>query len=85
MQSGFRDTQYTGFTEIPGFFFFFQYLSNFASEGERQGFSFLCTFVPGSEKTIERTFVPWNIRSLELSFLGSEGSKNFRSVEHSLP
>jgi len=29
------------------------------------------------------TFVLWNIRSLELSFLGSEGSKNFRSVEHS--
>jgi len=37
------------------------------------------------------TFIPWNIRSLELSFpvelsfLGSEVSKNFRSVEHSLP
>ena len=73
-----------------------------------QAFSFLCTFVPGSEKTIERTFVPWNIRSLELlllwnfrssganvpelsfrgtfapvelSFLGSERSKNFRSYE----
>ena len=27
------------------------------------------------------TFVPWNIRSLELSFLRSEGSKNFRSYE----
>jgi len=28
-----------------------------------QAFSFLCTFVPGSKKTIERTFaryVPWN-------------------------
>ena len=42
------------------------------------------------------TFVPWNFRSLEhsllgtftpveLSFLGSERSKNFRFVEHSLP
>ena len=31
------------------------------------------------------TFVPWNIRSLVLSLLGSEGSKNFRSVELSLP
>jgi len=27
------------------------------------------------------TFIPWNIRSLELSFLGSERSKNFRSLE----
>ena len=64
-----------------------------------QAFSFLCTFVPGSKKTIERTFaryVPWNFCSMqhsllgtftpvELSFLGSEGSKNFCSVVHSLP
>ena len=50
-------------------------------------------FVPGSEKTIEGTFAPvelsfhgtfapGNFRSF--SFLGSEGSKNFRSVEHLL-
>jgi len=39
-----------------------------------QAFSFLCTFVPGSEKTIERTFAP-----VELSFHGR--SKNFRSYE----
>ena len=26
-------------------------------------------------------FVPWNIRSVELLFLGSERSKNFRSYE----
>jgi len=62
------------------------------------GFSFFCTFVPGSEKSIERTFVPvellfpWNYRSVEhsllgtfapveLSFFGSEHSKNFRSYE----
>ena len=35
------------------------------------------------------TFIPWNIRSLELSLLVTfapvERSKNFRSVEHSLP
>jgi len=31
-----------------------------------QAFSFLCTFVPGSEKTIERTFAP-----VELSFHGT--------------
>ena len=58
-----------------------------------QAFSFQCTFVPGSEKTIEGTFAPvelsfhgtfapGNFRSF--SFLGSEGSKNFRSVEHLL-
>jgi len=29
------------------------------------------------------TFVPWKIRSLERLLLGSERSKNFRSVEHS--
>ena len=54
-------------------------------------------FVPGSEKSTERTFAPvelsfhgtfapWNFCSCgTLSFLGSESSKNFRSVEHSLP
>ena len=31
------------------------------------------------------TFILWNIHSLELSFLRSERSKNFRSVEHLLP
>jgi len=29
-------------------------------------FSFPSTFVPGSEKSTGRTFVPWNIRSVEL-------------------
>jgi len=32
------------------------------------------------EHSLPGTFAP-----VELSFLGSEGSKNFRSVEHSLP
>ena len=56
-----------------------------------QAFSFLCTFVPGSEKSTERTFAPvehsllGTFAPVELSFLGSESSKNFRSVEHSLP
>jgi len=39
-----------------------------------QAFSFLCTFVPGSEKTIERTFAP-----VELSFHGTFAPWNFRS------
>jgi len=48
-------------------------------------FSFLCTFVPGSDKSTDGTFVPWNIRCLELSFLGSERSKNFRSCGTFVP
>ena len=54
--------------------------------GGFQAFSFLCTFVPGSEKTIERTFAPvelsshGNIRSLELSLLW-----NFRSSGAKVP
>jgi len=43
-------------------------------------FSFLCTFVPGSEKSTDGTFVPWNIRSLELSLLW-----NFRSSGANVP
>ena len=39
-----------------------------------QAFSFLCTFVPGSEKTIEKTFAP-----VELSFHGTFAPWNFRS------
>ena len=45
-----------------------------------QAFSFLCTFVPRSEKTIERTFTPWNICSLELSLLW-----DFRSSGANVP
>jgi len=54
--------------------------------------SFPRTFVPGSESSIGGTFVPWNFRSLELSFLGRErkrrgtfapGSES--NVELSLP
>ena len=55
-------------------------------------FSFLCTFIPGREKSTDgtfvpmelsfrRTFAPWNFGSCELSYLGSERSKNFRSLE----
>jgi len=56
-------------------------------------FSFLCTFVPGSEKSTDGTFVPvelsfcgtfapWYFRScIELSFLISKRAKNFRSLE----
>jgi len=65
-----------------------------------QAFSFLCTFVPGSEKSAERTFAPVELSfrgtfvqhsllgtfaPVELLFLRSERSRNFRSVEHSLP
>jgi len=51
-----------------------------------QAFSFLCIFVPGSEKSTERTFAPVELSLLTpLSLLGSERSKNFRSLEHSLP
>jgi len=52
-------------------------------------FSFLCTFVPGSEKSTDGIFVPWSVEHsllgtfahVELSFLGSERPKNFRSLE----
>ena len=53
-----------------------------------QAFSFLCTFVPGSEKSTERTFAPVehslskNFRSYEtvvVSFHENEYSKNFHS------
>ena len=47
-------------------------------------FSFLCTFVPGSEKSIEITFAP-----VELSFRGTfapgERKVNFRFMELSHP
>ena len=60
--------------------FFFKFIGLWCVIFQRfQAFSFLCTFVPvseGNEKTIERTFAP-----VELSFLGSERSKNFRSYE----
>ena len=37
---------------------------------------------PGAKSPqMELSFVPWDIRFLELSFLGSERSKNFRSLE----
>ena len=60
-----------------------------------QAFLFLCTFVPGSEKTIERTFAPveLNFRSsganvprtfvpMKLSYHENEYFKNFRSKCH---
>ena len=61
-----------------------------------QAFSFLCTFVLGSEKSTERTFAPVELlfrgtslletfTPVELSFLGSEHSKNFRSYETVVP
>ena len=45
-----------------------------------QAFSFLCTFVPGSEKSTERTFAP-----VELSFRGTFASWNFRSCGTFVP
>ena len=45
-----------------------------------QAFLFLCTFVPGSEKTIERTFAP-----VELSFHGIFAPWNFRSCGTFVP
>ena len=55
-----------------------------------QAFSFLCTFVPGSEKTIERTFAPVELSihgtnvprtffPMKLSYHENEYSKNFPS------
>jgi len=45
--------------------------------------SFLCTFVPRSEKFTERS-LPWNFRSVDHLLPRSEKSKNFRSMEGSL-
>ena len=45
-----------------------------------QAFSFLCTFVLGSEKTIERTFAP-----VELSFHGTFAPWSFRSCGTFVP
>jgi len=39
-------------------------------------FSFLCTFVPGSEKSIERTFAP-----VELSFRGTFATREWKLQE----
>jgi len=50
-------------------------------------FSFFCTFVLGSEKSTDGTFVAVELSfrgtfaPVELSFLGSKRSKNFRSLE----
>ena len=43
-----------------------QFMQTFKYDTGFQAFSFLCTFVPGSEKAIERTFAP-----VELSFHGT--------------
>jgi len=43
-------------------------------------FSFLCTFVPGSEKSTERNFAP-----VELSFRGTFAPWNFRSCGTFVP
>jgi len=45
-----------------------------------QAFSFLCTFVPGSQKSTERTFAP-----MELSFCGTSAPWNFRSLGANIP
>ena len=45
-----------------------------------QAFSFLCTFVPGSEKSTERTFAP-----VELSFRGTFAPWNFCSCRTFVP
>jgi len=39
-----------------------------------------CTFAPGSESSIDGTFAPWNVRSLELSFPGVKVPWNVRSL-----
>jgi len=41
-------------------------------------FSFLCTFIPRSEKSTDGIFVPVELSLLGLSFLQHEYSKNFR-------
>ena len=48
-------------------------------------FSFLCTFVPGSEKSKVQLLLSWNFRSVEHLLPGSKKSKNFRSMELSHP
>jgi len=63
-------------------------------------FSFLCTFVPGSEKSTDGNFLPVELSFpgkvpelslrgtfalVELSLLRSECSKNVRSMELSFP
>ena len=55
-----------------------------------QAFSILCTSFPGAkspqrELSLHGTFVPWNIRSCGILFLGSKHSKNFRSYETIVP
>ena len=47
--------------------------------------SYRRTFVPGNESSIGGTFVPWNFRSLELSFPGTFIPWNLRSLELSFP
>jgi len=44
-----------------------------------------CTFAPGNKSSIGRTFVPWNIRSLELSLPGTFAPESKNDVELSLP
>ena len=52
-----------------------------------QAFTFLCTFVPRSEKSTDGTVIPVELlfrgtfAAVELSFLWSERSMNFRSLE----
>ena len=43
-------------------------------------FSFICTFISGSDKSIERTFVP-----VELSFRGTFAPWNFRTCGTFVP
>ena len=57
-----------------------EHQENLDQMGGMSDFSFLCTFVPGSEKSTERTFAP-----VELSYLGSERSNNFRFCETVVP
>ena len=61
----------------PPFPFLF---SPFPHSPRFQAFSFLCTFVPGSEKSIERTFAP-----VELSFHGTFAPWNFCSCGTFVP
>jgi len=57
-----------------------QFMQTFKYDTGFQAFSFLCTFVPGSEKAIERTFAP-----VELSFHGTFALGTFAPVELSFP
>ena len=64
----------------PSFAYIGHHIGGVESRLRNQVFSFLCTFVPGSEKSTERTFAP-----VELSFRGTFAHWNFRSSGGKVP